>query len=278
MARKVKEPVAAVKASAMSKFANQLRGWRARRGWSQAEFANELGYSNALVSQIEQGHKPPSAEFAAKCDLVFDTPATFVDLQELVAREAWPSYFAPVIDSETRATQVHEWEQRVTPGLLQTEDYARSVIRAGQPRISLDELERKVVSRMERQAIFARESGRPMYWVVIHEGVLRHVVGSPQIMRAQLDRLTEAADSPDILIQVLPYSASDHPGADGPILVFDFADAPSSGYTECNGGGMIIEQPERVTALVTRINLIRAAALSPRESRQYITKIRDEIT
>ncbi|MGH3277977.1 MAG: helix-turn-helix domain-containing protein [Trebonia sp.] len=262
----------------MSKFANQLRGWRAKRGWSQAELAGRLRYSNALVSQIEQEHKPPSAEFAEKCDEVFDTPATFADLQELVAREAWPSYFAPVIDSETRAAQIHEWEQRVVPGLLQTEDYARSVIGAGQPRILPDELERKVASRLERQAIFAREAGRPMYWVVIHEGVLRHVVGSPGTMRTQLDRLTDAADSPDIIIQVLPYSASDHPGTDGPILIFDFTEFPSSGYTECKGGGMIVEQPEQVTGLLTSMNLIRAAALSPRESKEYIAKIRDEIT
>lgn len=276
MARKVKEPVGAVKASAMSKFANQLRGWRAKRGWSQAELATALRYSNALVSQIEQEHKPPSAEFAARCDEVFDTPATFADMQELVAREAWPSYFAPVIDSETRAAQVHEWEQRVVPGLLQTEDYARAVIKAGQPRISQDDLERKVAARLERQAIFAREAGRPMYWVVVHEGILRHVIGSPEIMRAQLDRLIEAADSPDIIIQLLPYSAHDHPGTDGPILVFDFTDLPSSGYTECNGGGMIVEQPEQVAGLVTSMNLIRAAALSPRESRECIVKIRDE--
>jgi transcriptional regulator with XRE-family HTH domain len=278
VAHKVKDPAAAVKASAMSKFANQLRGWRAKRGWSQAELAGHLGYSNALVSQIEREHKPPSAEFAAQCDKVFDTPATFADLQELLAREAWPSYFAPVIDAETRATQVHEWEQRVVPGLLQTGDYARSVIRAGMPRISPDELERKVESRLERQAIFTRETGRPMYWVVVHEGLLRHVVGSPEIMRTQLGRLIDAADSPDILIQVLPYSAYDHPGTDGPILVFDFADAPSSGYTECNGGGMIVEQPEQVAGLVTSMNLIRAAALSPRESRECIVRIRDEIT
>lgn len=88
VARKVKEPVAAVKASAMSKFAHQLRGWRAKQGWSQAELAGQLGYSSALVSQVEQEHKPPSAEFAAKCDEVFGTPATFADFQELVAREA----------------------------------------------------------------------------------------------------------------------------------------------------------------------------------------------
>ena len=278
MARKVKEPVAAVKASAMSKFAKQLQGWRTKRGWTQVELAEKLGYSNALVSQIEQQQKASSADFAAKCDEVFDTPETFADLQELVAREAWPSYFAPVIDAETRATQVHEWDQRVIPGLLQTEDYARSVIKAGQPRISPDDLERKVSSRLERQAIFLRESDRPMYWVVVHEGVLRHVVGSPEIMCAQLDRLIEAAESPDIIIQVLPYSAGDHPGTDGPVKVFDFAGAPSSGYTECNGGGMIIEQPEQVAGLVTTMSLIRAAALSPRESRNCIVKIRDGIT
>ena len=114
-------------------------------------------------------------------------------------------------------------------------------------------------------------------WVVIHEGVLRHVIGSPQVMRDQLDRLIPAGGSPDIIIQVLPYSASDHPGTDGPILVFDFADAPSYGYTECNGGGMIIEQAEQVAGLVTSMNLIRASALSPRESMQYIVKARDEI-
>ena len=278
MTRKVKEPVAAVRASAMSKFANQLRGWRAKRGWSQTELAAKLTYSNALVSQVEQMHKPPSADFAAKCDEVFDTPATFADLQELVSREAGPSYFAPVVESETRASQIHEWEQRVVPGLLQTEDYARSVIRAGQPRITPDELERRVALRLERQGIFAREAGRPMHWVVIHEGVLRHVVGSPEIMHAQLSRLIDGADSPDVLIQVLPYSASDHPGTDGPFLVFDFADDPPSGYAECNGGGMIVEQPEQVAVLVTSMNLIRAAALSPRESRECIVKIRDGMT
>jgi transcriptional regulator with XRE-family HTH domain len=278
VAHKVKEPRAAVKASAMAKFANQLRGWRAKVGLSQAGFADRAGYSNALVSQVEGERKPPSAEFAAKCDEVFGTPATFADLQELVAREAWPSYFAPVIDSETRAAQIHEWEQRVVPGLLQTEEYARSVIKAGQPGITPDELDRKVASRLERQEIFSRQEGRPMYWVVIHEGVLHQVIGSPDVMRAQLDRLVTAADSPDTVIQVLPFTAYEHPGTDGPILVFDYAEAPSSGYTECNGGGMLVEQREQVAALVTTMNLIRAAAMSRRESRQRIAKIRDGIT
>ena len=126
---KVKEPDTAAKASAMAKYARQLRGWRQRMGWSQTELGDKMGYSVSLISQVEGENKAASAPFAAKCDEAFDTPGTFADLQELVAREAWPSYFVPVIDLEIKATQIHEWEMRAVPGLLQTEDYARSVIR-----------------------------------------------------------------------------------------------------------------------------------------------------
>ena len=61
-----------------------------------------------------------------------------------------------------------------------------------------------------------------MLWRVLHEGLLRHVVGSPAIMREQLDKLAELAREPGVVIQILPFTASDHPGTDGPILVYDF--------------------------------------------------------
>ena len=78
------------------------------------------------------------------------------------------------------------------------------------------------------------------------------------------------------MIQVLPFAASDHPGADGPISVFDFADAASVAYTECKGGGMIVESAGQVAELTT-VNLIRAVALPPRESMNLIMQIRSEI-
>ena len=95
-------------------------------------------------------------------------------------------------------------------------------------------------------------------------------------MRDQLDRLLKAAGSQDIVIQVLPFTASDHPGTDGPAMIFDLKDAPSVAYTECNGGGMIVEQADQLSALVTTMSLIRAAALSPRESLNLLRTIRDE--
>ncbi|MCW2932119.1 MAG: transcriptional regulator [Actinomycetia bacterium] len=161
------------------------------------------------------------------------------------------------------------------PGPVQTEDYARAVIRAGQPYLSADEAERKVAARMDRQQIFQRETGRPRLWEVIHEGALRQMIGSPEIRRVQLDRLQAASSSTEVLLQVLPFSAYDDPGTDGPIRIFEFANAPATAYTECNGGGMIVEAPDQVASLMTAMNLIRAAALSPRGSLPGRVLVRD---
>ncbi len=265
-----------MKTTSLAAFASQLRAWRQQMGWTQVEAADKLGYSASLVSGIETMDKTPTADFAARCDTIFSTPGTFVTMRELVAREVWPSYFAPVIELETSAIRIHEWEMRVVPGLLQTEEYARAVISAGKPRDSSAAIDRAVSARLERQAILTRENP-PMLWHVLHEGVLRHVVGSPEIMRAQLDKLAELAHEPGVVIQVLPFSASDHPGTDGPILVYDLDGSPSVAYTECKGGGRIVESADEVGDLMMIVNMIRAAALPPRESASLILKIRSEI-
>jgi transcriptional regulator with XRE-family HTH domain len=193
------EIVSAVKTSALAAFAAQLKAWRKSRGWSQGDLAAKLAYSDSLVSGIETMAKTPTLDFAKRCDEVLGLPGTFVSLHELVSREAWPSYFAPVIDFEIQAVRIHEWEMRVIPGLLQTEQYARSVIAAGKPRLGEAELDRKVNGRIERQRLFERDNP-PMYWTVLHEGTLRQVIGSTQVMGEQLDKIIQASRSPDIVV------------------------------------------------------------------------------
>jgi hypothetical protein len=236
----------------------------------------KLGYSASLISGIETMDKAPTADFAARCDELFHTPGTFATLQELVAREAYPAFFAPVIPFEREAIRIHGWELGAVPGLLQTEDYARALIRSGRPMDSGEEIDRLVAARLERQGV-ANDEKPPLLWYVLSESVVRHVTGGRAVMGLQLDRLLEASDAPGVVLQVLPFTADNHAGADGPISVYEFAESPTVCYTECYGGGRIIEGRAEVANLMTVISLIRASALSARDSRELIHRIRSEV-
>jgi transcriptional regulator with XRE-family HTH domain len=281
---KVKTVPSDVKTSSLLAFAAQLRAWRGRMGWTQVELGQKMGYSASLISGVESMDKPPTGEFARACDLAFGTPGfsedagtpgTFMTFYELVSREAYPAFFAPVVPFEREAVRIHGWELGSVPGLLQTEDYARALIRVSRPIDSDTAIDRLVAARIERQAILTRDVP-PMIWYVVDEAVVRHVIGGPAVMSAQLDRIIDAAGTPGIVIQVLPFTA-DHAGTDGPISIYEFAAAPAVCYTECYSGGRIVEQRGEVADLMTVISLIRASALPPRESRELIRQIRSQI-
>jgi hypothetical protein len=129
---------------------------------------------------------------------------------------------------------------------------------------------------MARQELLTRDNP-PMLWYVLGEGVVRQMIGGRDVMGEQLTRLIELARSPGILLQVFPFSSSEHPGTNGPIMVFEFDDNPTVCYTECHDGGRTVEVHNEVADLMTTVNMIRASALSPGESVGLLQKIRGEI-
>jgi transcriptional regulator with XRE-family HTH domain len=272
----VEAGVSEVKASALEAFAQELRSWRQQLGWSQTEFAEKIVYSASLVSGVETQTKAPTRDFARRCDEATGAPGTFARIQELVSREAYPAWFAPVIQFERDAVRLHGWELGVVPGLLQTEAYARALIGASRPQDGAEAIDRLVIARLERQELLTGKNA-PMLWYVLAEGVLRQLVGGRAVMSAQLDRLIGLAEQQGIVIQVLPFTASDHPGGDGAIAIFEFAGAATVAYTECFGGGRIVEAHEEVADLMTVMSMLRASALSREGSLELMRKIRSEI-
>jgi transcriptional regulator with XRE-family HTH domain len=258
--------------SALETFAGELKAWRERMGLIQAAFADKLGYSAALVAAVEQCKRSPTPDFAARCDEVTGASGTFARWQVQVARESYPAFFAPVLVFEREAVRIHGWELGAVPGLLQTEDYAAAVVRARYPSDTGSGVERIVAARMERQDLLNGE--QPMLWYVVHEGVLRHQVGGCAVMTDQLDKLISLAASRRIVLQVLPFSARDHAGVEGPVTLYEFADAPSVAYTECYGGGRIVEDRQEVADLVTVVSLIKSCAMSPADSVELTREIR----
>ena len=146
--------------SALNTFAAELKAWRERMGLTQQAFADKLGYSLALVAAVEQCKRSPTPEFAARCDEVTGAPGTFTRWQVQVSRESYPAFFAPVLAFERDAVRIHGWELGAVPGLLQTEDYARALIRSGRPADGDSAIDRLVTARIDRQVILARITRR----------------------------------------------------------------------------------------------------------------------
>lgn len=262
--------------SAADFFAAELKAQRAKRGWTQVEAGDKIGYSGSYVSDIERGARLATREFAQACDREFDTPETFKRFHEVARRAAYPSFFAPVLPFEQEAVRIHGWALGAVPGLFQTPRYARSVIQAGRLQADETTIERIVTARMERQSILAGDKP-PVLWYVLHEGVLRHQIGDREIMSEQLDKLIKMADLQGVVLQVLPFSAHDNAGVEGAITVYERPSVSAVGYTECHRGGRIVEGDEEVADLFMVLGLLRAAALSPRDSLAFAKEIGREI-
>jgi transcriptional regulator with XRE-family HTH domain len=261
----------------LTTFARQVAAHRdIRNGWSKAQLANRLGFDPSYVSQIENGRKPPTLGFAEKCDEVFDLPGTFVALYEDLQREVFPTWFAPIVPVERESVKISGWEPSAVPGLLQSDRYARALIRARRPQDDEETTERTVQARLDRQGVLTRPKP-PMCWWVISEGVLRQVAGGPEVMGGQLDQLIKAAEAPGTVIQVLPFSAHDHAGTDGLLHLYERPGLPDVAYTECIGGGRMIQDPQEISDLTTMMGMLRAAALSRTDSVALMRTIRRDL-
>jgi transcriptional regulator with XRE-family HTH domain len=191
------------KSSGKARLGAELKAQRLARGWIQVDLGKKLGYSGSLVSDVERGDRTASEDFAKRCDEAFTLPGTFLRLWEDLQREDFPTWFAPIVPIERESVKIAGWEPSAVPGLLQTEQYARALVRARRPQDDEEATERTVRARMDRQGILSRPK-LPLLWYVIHEGVLRHAVGGSEVMAPQLDKLIKAAETPAVVLQVLP--------------------------------------------------------------------------
>jgi transcriptional regulator with XRE-family HTH domain len=265
-----------VESSSRKRFGAELKAHRLAKEWTQVELGKELGYSGSLISDVERADRGAVEDFAKICDETFKTPGTFERLWEDMQREAFPTWFAPIVPIERESVKISIWEPSAAPGLLQTEQYARSLVRARRPQDDDEAVESTVQARMERHGILSRPKP-PLLWYVLHEGLLRHVVGGPEVMGPQLDKMIKVSETPGVVLQVLPFSASDYAGSDGLFHLYERPGQPVVAYTECIGGGRLIEDQEEVSDLTTVMGMLRAAALPPRDSLALMRAIRRDL-
>jgi transcriptional regulator with XRE-family HTH domain len=260
-------------------FADEMRAQREAAGLTQEELAKLMGYSASVIAKLETCRVIPSPDHADKADEALRTPGTFRRMRTTILNGAYESWVRALIDMEERATVLRSVQPLVVPGLLQTEEYAREIIRSARPGDSDAEVDQLVAGRMARQSIWERETPPPpMVPVILGEAVIRQRVGDAGLMRDQLSRLVEAASHPRISVQVMPFSAAAHPAMLGPFVVASFENGPDAAYLDNALDGQITERRKQVARLSLLYETLAREALSPRESVELIMRRVEEWT
>ncbi|WFE30356.1 helix-turn-helix transcriptional regulator [Solwaraspora sp. WMMD791] len=214
----------------------QLRDFRQTRQLTQKDVAKELDWSTSKLIRIETGES--SIAVSDLRALLAHYEVTDPDLVEQLVgmartakHQTWSSYrdvLSPALmlylGYESSASRIRQFEPLLIPGLLQTEEYARAIIRAYSPPSRSDrDIERILQARMERQELLTRDDP-PEISCLMDEAAVRRAVGKPGVMVRQLQKLKDLNAQPNISIQIVRFSAGEHPGMQGPFSILDFPD------------------------------------------------------
>ncbi|MBC2867853.1 helix-turn-helix domain-containing protein [Streptomyces mexicanus] len=268
----------------------RLLDLRERAGLKREEAARVLRVAPATVRRMEMAEvalKIPYLQLLLKAYGVPDDEAeVFVQLAEEANRPGWwqrfhdilPGWFSMYVSLEGAAALIRSYEPHFVPGLLQTEDYARGVLESGAVgQTSPEDIERHVALRMQRQELLTRPDA-PRFWAVLDETVLRRPVGAPEVMRAQIDKLLEAAELSNVTLQIAQFSSGPHPGTYGPFVLFRFAvpELPDMVYSEYLTGAVYLDARTEVATHLEVMDRMAAQAATAHRTKEILRDLRKE--
>jgi transcriptional regulator with XRE-family HTH domain len=242
---------------------------REAAGLTQQQLAETVLSSKTTISSIENGNLIPKPDLLERLEETLKAGGALLDLWELTSL-SYPTS-ATVAEAEQGAIALTDWEIRNFPGLLQAPDYMRALMRACQ--VPPDRLDEEMAIRIRRQEIIT--SGKLVTgWFIVDESVLYRPYGGKEAMRTQLIHLEEVAELPNVFLQVMPFGVTQHPGADGPLRMIEYRDKPPKWFTEGVYSGRLSDDSDQVADVMTKLNVIRACAMDPMSSADFIREIR----
>ncbi|MFD3455842.1 helix-turn-helix domain-containing protein [Streptomyces sp. NPDC058691] len=264
------------------RLGSELRKLREQKGMTAEEVAARLLVSQSKISRLENGRRSISQrDVRDLCGVYGVDDARLVDSLMNMARESrqqgwWHAFgdvpYSVYIGLETEAESLRVYDSLVVPGLLQTRNYAAAVIEGTLPEATPEQIEKRIEIRLRRQERVTDPDIPLRFWVVMDESALRRVVGSKDVMREQLEYLTQMSGQAHVTVQVLPYDAGAHPGMSGNFAILEFADATDSSvvYIEGVTSDLYLEKPTDVHGYSVMYEHLRAQALSAEASRLFI--------
>ncbi|MGW3205443.1 helix-turn-helix domain-containing protein [Streptomyces sp. NPDC001135] len=256
-------------------FGRLLKRLRTQGGMERAELGRITGYSGATIASFEQGRRIPSARFIMQADEALDAHGVLVEFIEEMERAQYPAFFQDAAVLEKKAVALHFFAVQTVPGLLQTEDYARAVFTVRRPPLDEATIEQRVAARLARQEIFGRKP-MPTISFVMEEAVLRKGLGGRGVVRGQLEQILLIGQRSNVEIQVMPDGCGEHAALSGRFTLIETTKGRRIAYVEAYKSSRLFIDRSTVRELEERYGLLRAQALSPRESLALVEKLLGE--
>lgn len=264
----------------------RLRELRTAKDLTVEMVAKELLCSPTKISRAETAvRRATLRDVRDLCRIYEVDPETSAELMQLAKDAYQPGWWAkyddlkitPLIGMEQSASAITSFGMYFFPALLQSEDYARAIIKGIAPKIEEKILQGRVQARIERQKLLHGPKP-PKLRVVLDEAVLRRHIGGPAVMRAQLDQVLSLVRDNKTTVQVIPYKVGAYGSNDSNFTYMEFAGTklPDLVFVETLVSQLYIERPEEVDRYSEALDLLRDAALNPRDSANKIEEIRDE--
>lgn len=262
----------------------ELQRLRKDAGLTIEQVAAALEVSDSKISRIETAQVGATPRDVRDMLALYRVPGQQRDWLMQLAREArkkawWQQRFGnlpavTIVGLQAAATSLRSYAPLVVPGLLQNRDYSSVVLSAIRPDLAPAEVEQRVELRMAGQTLLEQE-GSLQIRAVIDEAAVRRTIGGPEMMRAQLERLIQAADLPNISLRVLPFTAGEHAGLDGQFDIIGFEEDadPDVLYLENTTRDLYLSDADAIRRYTMVFDHLEAAALGASESKEFLTSV-----
>jgi transcriptional regulator with XRE-family HTH domain len=263
-----------------------LRAFREAAGLTLEQAADEINSTRSTLSRYENAQTLVNPATVRGLLLLYGVSgeelAAMVRLAKDARKPGWWVSYSYILDRRTidfiaveaEATGIANFEPSVVPGLLQSADYIRGVMRGAPHTLSDEEVEQRVHVRLDRQRRLT-ESDPPIFDAIVDEGALLRPVGGQAVMKAQLQQLLKVSELPNVTVQVVPLSAGYHRGTRGSLHILEFADPedPILASVETVAGQLILDRPNDLRTCTKIMEHLRAVALSPAATRDTIFRL-----
>ena len=270
-----RRPISEQDDSPRVRFAKALAELRRDKGISLRELGEAVRSDHSHLGHMERGRTLGGPELVQELDKFYGTTHLVV-LWDMALRD--PSQFREryqrYMSLEAGATGFHKYAPGVIPGLLQTEAYVRAVIESVEP-LEEDDLAEQVAARLGRQQSLTGKE--PLQFrAILDEAALSRPLIDAAAWHEQLAHVLRMGERPNISIQVLPFNVGLHTLHNTDTTLLWLPDGRTLAYVETCFSGELVEDAKSVEWLRVAYDQLRDLALTPRESRDLITKFMEE--